>query len=81
MNYRSLSPQLKSSCYNCSYFQASDDMLNGLCFQQSSEHGVEAIGVGTCGEFTMKGDAGAGSPLFFGLPRTRRKAALARAVR
>ncbi|GAA3401671.1 hypothetical protein ACFFNY_13445 [Paenibacillus hodogayensis] len=58
MSYRSISPQLKSSCYNCTHFSAFSDMLNGLCFQQSTEEGTPAIGVGTCGHFLMKADNG-----------------------
>jgi hypothetical protein len=58
MSYRSISPQLKSSCYNCRHFQASSDMLNGLCFQNSADQGIAAIGIGTCNEFTIKGDNG-----------------------
>ncbi|TNJ58678.1 hypothetical protein FE784_37995 [Paenibacillus hemerocallicola] len=58
MSYRSISPHLKSSCYNCRHFQASSDMLNGLCFQNSADQGVAAIGIGTCGQFSMKSDNG-----------------------
>jgi len=54
MSYRSVSPHLKSSCYNCRYFQTGGDMLNGLCFYKSTE-GQAAIGIGTCSHFTMKG--------------------------
>lgn len=74
MNYKSISPQLKSSCYNCTHFQASHDMLNGLCFQQSAEHGIPAVGVGTCSRFTAKADTGLsrnGAPLRMALNATR----------
>lgn len=57
MNYRCISPQLKSSCYNCKYYKVSDDMLNGLCFLHGREHGKAAIGIGTCNEFAIKGPA------------------------
>jgi hypothetical protein len=57
MSYRSIAPQLKISCYNCRFFQLSDDMLNGMCFYHSRENGKAAIGIGTCSNFSMKGDA------------------------
>ncbi|TMV47648.1 hypothetical protein FE783_21925 [Paenibacillus mesophilus] len=71
MSYRSISPQLKSSCYNCRHFQASSDMLNGLCFQNSADQGVAAIGIGTCNEFAIKGDSGAAWSKIF--PRSARE--------
>lgn len=56
MTYRSVAPQLKSSCYNCRHFQTSEDMLNGLCFHNTTDAGKAAIGIGTCGHFAMKCD-------------------------
>ncbi|MEF3306512.1 hypothetical protein [Paenibacillus sp. GYB003] len=69
MSYKSISPQLKSSCYNCTHFQASHDMLNGLCFRSSPE-GVETAGIGTCSRFAMKSMAESAA-----LPRSARRAA------
>lgn len=53
MTYKSVAPDLKSSCYNCRFFQLSSDMMNGFC-HQSSPQGKSAIGIGTCGRFTEK---------------------------
>src|SRR5690606_39834195 len=54
MSYKCISPQLKSSCYNCSYYQVSMDMLNGLCFYKDKHVGQVAIGIGTCNNFEKK---------------------------
>lgn len=57
MSYKSVSPQLKLSCYNCRYFQVSADLLNGMCFYKSAKEGMAAIGIGTCEQFAVKSDA------------------------
>lgn len=54
MSYRSVSPQLRLSCYNCRFYQVSDDMLNGFC-HRTPERKKAAIGIGTCNDFTAKG--------------------------
>lgn len=79
MNYRSISPHLNQSCYNCKHFQADADMLNGLCFIDShdSPEGVAAIGIGTCSRFLIRGEGGSSFKL---AGRARRSAAKSAAV-
>jgi hypothetical protein len=54
MSYKCISPQLKSSCYNCKFYQVGVDMLNGLCFYLKKDVGQAAIGIGTCNNFEKK---------------------------
>lgn len=78
MGYRSISPQLKSSCYNCRFFQSGSDMLNGLCFVASADQGAPAIGIGTCERFAIKGDAGGSRAFVRTSSGGRRSATVAR---
>ncbi|WP_127585241.1 hypothetical protein [Paenibacillus koleovorans] len=55
MSYKCISPQLKSSCYNCKFYRVSTDMLNGLCYYYDKHAGKAAIGIGTCNHFSVKG--------------------------
>ncbi|MDF2670507.1 MAG: hypothetical protein K0R67_2813 [Paenibacillus sp.] len=54
MSYKCISPQLKSSCYNCQFYKVNVDMLNGLCFYNNKDSGKAAIGIGTCNNFASK---------------------------
>ena len=53
MSYRSVSPHIKLSCYNCRYFDVSSDMLNGFC-RYNTKQSKAAIGIGTCEQFSAK---------------------------
>lgn len=54
MGYKSIAPQLKTSCYNCLHFEVSDDMLNGTCYFNIHHKGKAAIGIGTCESFAAR---------------------------
>ncbi len=54
MKYRSIAPDIQTSCYNCRFFETSKDMLIGTCHYFGPDQVKSSIGIGTCDYFSVR---------------------------